>query len=321
MFGKRSIAFLTLVGVVPLTETVEARQSSSRQNLPVCQMRSDGASLTLKKSFGGNMIPELLVRFQPDRKVFSSDEARAQMDGKSGKRFGELIGLYQSFGNGFEAMDMTLTLPDQDYDEPMGAARFGSGTTAFVTKRTLVGSGVSADVSDFGLTNGSFPVTYAWQKGGRKYQATYVFSSVLSNKQIRWANNQLSVLTERWNSGKCRINGTAKVRTRAGRACFLTTAACDVIGLADDCWELESLRRFRDGWLARQPHGRDAIATYYREAPAVAARLRTQPRKLLKLYWTRILPSAIAARFGFNGFAERLYTRMMQDFGVSLSSR
>jgi|GEM_PF-2392431 len=95
--------------------------------------------------------------------------------------------------------------------------------------------------------------------------------------------------------------------------CFLTTAACDGVGLADDCWELRTLRRFRDGWLARQPGGAEDIARYYREAPAIAEKLRSDPEALLKLYWTRIIPSALAAQFGANHLARRLYTGMMHD--------
>src|SRR5690606_13403351 len=45
--------------------------------------------------------------------------------------------------------------------------------------------------------------------------------------------------------------------------CFLTSACCTVIGLGDRCWELETLRRFRDGWLSSFAAGRGDIARYY----------------------------------------------------------
>lgn len=95
------------------------------------------------------------------------------------------------------------------------------------------------------------------------------------------------------------------------RECFLTTASCDVIGLADDCWELRTLRRFRDGWLSEQKDGAEDIARYYRDAPQIAQRLRNNPSAAVKEYWRFILPSAIAASLGANKTARNLYTRGM----------
>ena len=37
--------------------------------------------------------------------------------------------------------------------------------------------------------------------------------------------------------------------------CFITTACCETLGLADDCFELRTLRRYRDEVLAKQPGG------------------------------------------------------------------
>jgi len=96
--------------------------------------------------------------------------------------------------------------------------------------------------------------------------------------------------------------------------CFLTSACCAVIGLRDSCWELETLRRFRDGWLSRSAEGRADIARYYREAPAVARRLAGSEggrRELLALYWRYIVPSAVLTRIGANRAAHLLYRRMM----------
>lgn len=96
--------------------------------------------------------------------------------------------------------------------------------------------------------------------------------------------------------------------------CFLTSACCAVIGLNDRCWELETLRRFRDGWLSSFEAGRRDIVRYYREAPAIAQRLirtRAGHRALLGIYWRYILPSAVLARIGANRAAYALYRRMM----------
>jgi hypothetical protein len=98
--------------------------------------------------------------------------------------------------------------------------------------------------------------------------------------------------------------------------CFLTSACCAVVGLRDDCWELRTLRRFRDGWMAGFAAGRADAARYYREAPAVAQRLVATAAgraRLLRLYWRVIVPAAALIRLGLNEAAYRLYRRMMLD--------
>lgn len=51
-----------------------------------------------------------------------------------------------------------------------------------------------------------------------------------------------------------------------GSFCFLTTVVCDYYGKPDNCFELETMRRYRDTWLRNQPGGRKLIAEYYNTA-------------------------------------------------------
>ncbi len=51
--------------------------------------------------------------------------------------------------------------------------------------------------------------------------------------------------------------------------CFITTAVCKYFNKPDDCYELTTLRRFRDTWLALQNNGEDLIKEYYRIAPSI----------------------------------------------------
>ena len=55
------------------------------------------------------------------------------------------------------------------------------------------------------------------------------------------------------------------------RACYITTAVCQRQGKPDDCAELTAFRRFRDGYLSRQPDGGALIAEYYNTAPGILA--------------------------------------------------
>ena len=97
--------------------------------------------------------------------------------------------------------------------------------------------------------------------------------------------------------------------------CFITTACCETLGLADDCFELRTLRRYRDEVLAKQPGGRQEIAAYYRLAPQILARLpfEARERRLRSIYARYILPASLAARLGLDALAYRLYVKMLTE--------
>jgi hypothetical protein len=99
------------------------------------------------------------------------------------------------------------------------------------------------------------------------------------------------------------------------KECFLTDACCALLGLGDDCFELATLRGYRDGYLARTVEGRQAIATYYVLAPQVLAGMRRRgaQRALARVYLLYILPCTVLARLGCNRITFRLYRRMMRN--------
>jgi hypothetical protein len=123
---------------------------------------------------------------------------------------------------------------------------------------------------------------------------------------LDWATQQKETLAQSFEAQKC---------TAPSQGCFLTTACCEVLGLGDDCFELRTLRRYRDEMLTTMPGGHAAIAAYSLLAPSILERLQQEERvaRLLSVYARFILPSAIAARLGFNRLAYRLYARMMHE--------
>ena len=111
------------------------------------------------------------------------------------------------------------------------------------------------------------------------------------------------------------IKADGKCTVPMGGGCFLTTAACETVGLADDCWELQKLRAFRDNHLAFMKGGQEAIAQYYATAPALVERLKARvdaKRVFLSIYWRDIIPSAVLSHLGFQKLAYWKYKRMMQ---------
>ncbi|WP_426164127.1 CFI-box-CTERM domain-containing protein [Sandarakinorhabdus sp. DWP1-3-1] len=92
--------------------------------------------------------------------------------------------------------------------------------------------------------------------------------------------------------------------------CYITTATCAAMGLADDCAELQALRRYRDEVMLATPSGAAAVAAYYAEAPAIVAaidRLPDAAEHYRRLYDDFIAPAAAAAMAGDNDRAEALY--------------
>ena len=99
------------------------------------------------------------------------------------------------------------------------------------------------------------------------------------------------------------------------RGCFLTTATVGTVGLPDDCWELSTLRAFRDGWLARHPGGAALTARYYRLAPMLVRRIdrRADARAVWLRAWAfGVVPAALAARLGLNRLALRAYRHLVR---------
>ena len=55
--------------------------------------------------------------------------------------------------------------------------------------------------------------------------------------------------------------------------CFLTSACVKHLGKADDCMELQTLRKFRDEYMARTADGLKLIKTYYAVAPQIVQKI------------------------------------------------
>ncbi len=57
------------------------------------------------------------------------------------------------------------------------------------------------------------------------------------------------------------------------KLCFITTAVCDSLGKPDDCYELSTLRAFRDNYMMHHIEGKELISQYYDMAPAIVMRI------------------------------------------------
>lgn len=77
--------------------------------------------------------------------------------------------------------------------------------------------------------------------------------------------------------------------------CYITTAVCECFGRPDDCYELQILRDYRDGYLASCLDGEDVIREYYDVAPTIVKRIdRLENRQeVYREIWNQYLDPCI----------------------------
>ncbi len=141
---------------------------------------------------------------------------------------------------------------------------------------------------------------------GKDEDCRFPIDCVAMRKALDWATTRRDELAADEENNRC-----ASVE-----GCFITTACCEVLGLGEDCFELRTLRRYRDLVLAKQPNGVAEIARYYALAPRILRNLRANAsqadRTLLVAYARFVLPASVAARLGLNATAYRLYVGMLE---------
>ncbi len=96
--------------------------------------------------------------------------------------------------------------------------------------------------------------------------------------------------------------------------CYVTTAVCTTLGKGDHCYELETLRSYRDLYLANTEDGYEKIQNYYDVAPSIVKHIneRSDSRMIYRnLYDEYIEPCIHMIERGENEKCERLYQEML----------
>lgn len=105
--------------------------------------------------------------------------------------------------------------------------------------------------------------------------------------------------------------------------CYLTSACVGAKGLPDDCHELETLRRFRDGWLKAQEGGEETVLEYYRVAPAIveAVNSREDAAEIWeRVYRELVLPCVALIEQEKNQEAYKLYRKITVELREYISA-
>jgi hypothetical protein len=125
-------------------------------------------------------------------------------------------------------------------------------------------------------------------------------------------NNGLTVTVYYPNGGiKAVIN--PKDRNNENDNCFITTACVRYYNLPDNCYQLQTLRFFRDSYLKKQVGGNDIIRQYYSVAPILVKFLSCHPDKniLFEDIFHQINTACSLITKGENAKAKKLYVKVV----------
>ncbi len=100
---------------------------------------------------------------------------------------------------------------------------------------------------------------------------------------------------------------------RPTRDCYLTSACVEYYGKPDDCYELQTLRKFRDDVLIKSPEGQKLVDEYYKIAPPIVKRLHIlNDSKNYEYIYSQILKCINHIENNENEKAVKVYTKMCQ---------
>ncbi|WP_170466873.1 CFI-box-CTERM domain-containing protein [Ruegeria arenilitoris] len=113
-----------------------------------------------------------------------------------------------------------------------------------------------------------------------------------------------------WFGGSDDDEDDKRRKKEQGGWCFLTTAACEKNGLPDDCYELQTLRDFRDNFLCNSAEGTELVEEYYRIAPSLVPLVKEGP--LATWAWERIKMTVSQIEEGKTAAAIETYREMVR---------
>jgi uncharacterized spore protein YtfJ len=124
-----------------------------------------------------------------------------------------------------------------------------------------------------------------------------------------------TVLSNGYGSGMSAGRSNA-MGTGGGGGCYITTAVCHILGMADDCDLLTTLREFRDLYMLTDTNREKLVGEYYATAPTVVEKIRalddeTKLAEAQHVLETYLEPAVAKIKAGDNEGALRLYTDMV----------
>ena len=120
--------------------------------------------------------------------------------------------------------------------------------------------------------------------------AVFVFPAFLETRAAS-AEPVTDVIMKKWNKAfRTSVGKADYAKIESGfhkKLCYITTAVCESQGKADDCYELELLRSYRDSYLLSSGDGQALVKEYYNIAPTIVNRINRQenPAEIYEKIW------------------------------------
>lgn len=147
------------------------------------------------------------------------------------------------------------------------------------------------------------------------------FLPLLGETESESKDELIGRITELWNKtipdAKIAYTNYENIRNGFRRSvfCYITTAVCQSLGRPDDCYELNTLRSYRDNYLLSTEEGRMLVDEYYNIAPTIVKRIDRQPDSdtIYRDIWNTYLSPCIAMiENGENEKCRELYSSMVR---------
>lgn len=128
-------------------------------------------------------------------------------------------------------------------------------------------------------------------------------------------------ITETWNKqipdAKIAFSSYENIKKGFRRSvfCYITTAVCRSLGRPGDCYELNTLRDYRDSYLLSTDEGREIVQEYYNIAPTIVKRIdkKAEADEIYENIWkTYLSPCITMIENGENEKCRDLYSSMVR---------
>lgn len=150
------------------------------------------------------------------------------------------------------------------------------------------------------------------------FMATYVLPTILENKNEN-CKELTQMLCKSW--GDSFKNSSIKASTYdkikegfRSKLCYITTAVCESLDKPEDCYELNLLKNYRDGYLMETAGGEELIHEYYDIAPTIVKRInksRNSADTYESIWNTYLKPCVSLIEEGKNEECRKLYMEMV----------
>lgn len=147
------------------------------------------------------------------------------------------------------------------------------------------------------------------------------FLPLLGEMESEKKDELIKDITEIWNKqipdAKIAFSSYENIKKGFRRSvfCYITTAVCRSLGRPDDCYELNTLRNYRDSYLLSTDEGREMVQEYYNIAPTIVKRIdkKADADKIYEDIWkTYLSPCISLIENGENGKCRDLYSSMVR---------